>query len=188
MSTPLKNSYKKVIQRKCIVWISPDGALAAFGGLDAIDRVCDLRGRTAMVLDGHVQSHILDWASGFRPMGLNFNIGDDTIRIWDMRSLKSLYTIPAYLSNVFDVCFFYANDLVFKCVTPPPPNDIDMDGADKSNDTPPRDTAATLLEEWKYRSGLFFASAGYDGLVELWSADDWQLLQTHSNDEVLQHL
>ncbi|KAH0585757.1 hypothetical protein H2248_007050 [Termitomyces sp. 'cryptogamus'] len=32
------------------------------------------------------------------------------------------------------------------CEPPPPPNDIDMDGADKSNDTPPRDTAATC---WK---------------------------------------
>ncbi|KAH0579420.1 hypothetical protein H2248_002281 [Termitomyces sp. 'cryptogamus'] len=32
-----------------------------------------------MVLDGHVQSHILDWASGFRPMGLNFNIGTQYI-------------------------------------------------------------------------------------------------------------
>lgn len=33
-----------------------DGALVASGGLDAIGRVWDLRtGRTAMVLDGHVQ-------------------------------------------------------------------------------------------------------------------------------------
>lgn len=110
--------------------------------------------------------------------------GDDTIRIWDMRSLRSLYTIPAHLSNVSDVRFFYANDLFFKPVSPPPPKDVDMDGADadKSNDTPPKDTATTLLEEWKYRSGLFFASAGYDGLVKLWSADDWQLLRTLSTD------
>ncbi|KAH0582718.1 U4/U6 small nuclear ribonucleoprotein Prp4 [Termitomyces sp. J132] len=161
-----------------------DGALAASGGLDAIGRVWDLRtGRTAMVLDGHVQSI---FSIGFSPNGYQIatGAGDDTIRIWDMRSLKSLYTIPAHLSNVSDVRFFYANDLFFKFVTPPPPNDIDMDGADadKSNDTPPRDTAATLLEEWKYRSGLFFASAGYDGLVKLWSADDWQLLRTLSTD------
>ncbi|TRM57954.1 WD40-repeat-containing domain protein [Schizophyllum amplum] len=52
--------------------------------------------------------------------------------------------------------------------------------ADKSTDRP--DTSAYSWEEWKYRSGLFFASAGYDGLVKLWSADDWQLLRTLSTD------
>lgn len=55
------------------------------------------------------------------------------------------------------------------------------DDSDTSNDTPETDSA-TLLEEWKYRSGLFFASSGYDGLVKLWSADDWQLLRTLSTD------
>ncbi|KAG6868946.1 hypothetical protein C0993_007160 [Termitomyces sp. T159_Od127] len=161
-----------------------DGALVASGGLDAIGRVWDIRtGRTAMILDGHVQSI---FSIGFSPNGYQIatGAGDDTIRIWDMRSLKSLYTIPAHLSNVSDVRFFYANDLFFKPVSSPPPNDVDMDGADadKSNDTPPRDTATTLLEEWKYRSGLFFASSGYDGFVKLWSADDWQLLRTLSTD------
>ena len=51
---------------------------------------------------------------------------------------------------------------------------------DKSSDKP--DTSAYTWEEWKYRSGLFFASAGYDGLVKLWSADDWQLLRTLPTD------
>ncbi|KAF8645542.1 hypothetical protein AX16_007753 [Volvariella volvacea WC 439] len=37
-------------------------------------------------------------------------------------------------------------------------------------------------EEWRYRSGLFFASSGYDGLVKIWSADDWQLLKTLTTD------
>lgn len=55
---------------------------------------------------------------------------------------------------------------------------MDMD-QDASND---RATPGSDLEEWKYRSGLFFASSGYDGLVKLWSADDWQLLRTLSTD------
>lgn len=108
--------------------------------------------------------------------------GDDTIRIWDMRSLKSLYTIPAHLSNVSDVRFFQADDMFFK-PTPPMTKDVTMDGTDDdaNNDAPEKDSA-TLFEEWKYRSGLFFASSGYDGLVKLWSADDWQLLRTLSTD------
>jgi len=134
-----------------------------------------------MVLDGHVQAI---FSIAFSPNGYQIatGAGDDTIRIWDMRSLKSLYTIPAHLSNVSDVRFFHANDLYFK-PPQPPSSDVVMDGtdADKTQDSHENDTT-TLLEEWKYRSGLFFASSGYDGLVKLWSADDWQLLRTLSTD------
>ena len=112
--------------------------------------------------------------------------GDDTIRIWDMRSLKSLYTIPAHLSNVSDIRFFHANDLhfdKFKNATSSKSPDVDMheEGDNVARDTPEDDPSA-LFEEWRYRSGLFFASSGYDGLVKLWSADDWQLLRTLSTD------
>ena len=51
---------------------------------------------------------------------------------------------------------------------------------DRSDDTDK--DVATAAEEWSYRSGLYFASAGYDGLVKLWSADDWQLLRTLTTD------
>ena len=108
--------------------------------------------------------------------------GDDTIRIWDMRSLKAIYTIPAHLSNVSDIRFFYANDLYFK---PSPASDVAMNGADvndSSHDTPDSADAGNQMEEWRHRSGLFFASSGYDGFVKLWSADDWQLLRTLSTD------
>ncbi|KAJ7091384.1 WD40-repeat-containing domain protein [Mycena belliarum] len=155
-----------------------DGALVASGGLDAIGRVWDLRtGRTAMVLDGHVQAI---YSIGFSPNGYQIatGSGDDTIRIWDLRSLKSLYTIPAHLSNVSDVRFFHADDTFFK-PTAPACDAMVEDDLDKSQD---REAPGSDLEEWKYRSGLFFVSSGYDGLVKLWSADDWQLLRTLSTD------
>ncbi|KAI0731332.1 U4/U6 snRNP-specific spliceosomal protein [Earliella scabrosa] len=150
-----------------------DGALCASGGLDAIGRVWDLRtGRTAMVLDGHVQAI---FSIAFSPNGYQIatGSGDDTIRIWDMRSLKALYTIPGHVSNVSDVRFFYGDQL--------PPGfspDVDMNGTDdvKSSDSD------KMLQEWKYRSGLYFVSGGYDGFVKLWSADDWQLLRTLPTD------
>ena len=100
--------------------------------------------------------------------------GDDTIRIWDMRSLKALYTIPAHLSNVSDVRFFYGDAL-----PPAFSADVEMNGADDADNS--SDSEKTL-EEWKYRSGLYFVSGGYDGLVKLWSADDWQLLRTLPTD------
>ncbi|EIN05998.1 U4/U6 snRNP-specific spliceosomal protein [Punctularia strigosozonata HHB-11173 SS5] len=167
-----------------------DGALVASGGLDAIGRVWDLRtGRTAMVLDGHIQGI---FGISFSPNGYQVatGAGDDTIRIWDMRSLKALYTIPAHKSNVSDVRFF-RSDLPLPTMTfaPGSQTGAPMDtpamqatsGAPTSDERPPP-KSANAEQEWKYRSGLYLASAGYDGFVRIWSADDWQLLRTLSTD------
>lgn len=104
--------------------------------------------------------------------------GDDTIRIWDMRSLKALYTIPAHRSNVSDVRFFRAANLPATSV-----QDVEMldsNGEAANGDTKQRD--AEKVQEERYRSGLYLASAGYDGLVKIWSADDWQMLRTLTTD------
>ena len=104
-----------------------------------------------------------------------------------MRSLKALYTIPAHLSNVSDVRFFRAQEVpVFKQTDVSSTSaDVEMNGDEDSNEEKDkastdnaRSNIATPEEEWKYRSGLYLASAGYDGLVKLWSADDWQPLRT----------
>lgn len=116
-------------------------------------------------------------------MGPSYQIatgaGDDTIRIWDMRSLKALYTIPAHVSNVADVRFFRAD------ASPPSvplSGDVPMNGIDGEPDADKSGDGDDATEEWSYRSGLYFASAGYDGFVKLWSADDWQLLRTLTTD------
>ena len=93
-----------------------------------------------------------------------------------MRSLKALYTIPAHLNNVADIRFFHAQELPPGAASGSPP-DVSMNGTEEK----PTDASRTI-EEWKYRSGLYLASAGYDGLVKLWSADDWQLLRTLPTD------
>jgi U4/U6 small nuclear ribonucleoprotein PRP4 len=159
-----------------------------------------------MILDGHVQAI---YSIAFSPNGsvalpcslsvcssfLRYQVatgsGDDTIRLWDIRSLRALYTIPAHLSNVSDIRFFRANDLFYKPLKAD--EDSEMNGIDE--DSKKRDSSESeskedvdittkgyTQEEWRYRSGLFFASAGYDGLVKLWSADDWQLLRTLTTD------
>lgn len=94
-----------------------------------------------------------------------------------MRSLKAVYTIPAHLSNVSDIRFFRGDALPSK----PTSGDVQMNGADEDEDQM-HDIPEADLEEWKYRSGLYLASSGYDGLVKLWSADDWQLLRSLSTD------
>ena len=103
--------------------------------------------------------------------------GDDTIRIWDVRSLKASYTIPAHRSNVSDVRFFRRAE-----GWKPPVMDEVMDEAEEDPDTRANDVDLENGQEDLYKGGLYMASAGYDGLVKLWSADDWQLLRTLTTD------
>jgi U4/U6 small nuclear ribonucleoprotein PRP4 len=124
---------------------------------------------------------------------------DDTIRIWDMRSLKALYTIPAHLSNVSDVRFFRSDGsipahIVQRQASGPTQTNGIVEESEESNADEGKDDSAppppmtveqkqeALAQEWRYRPGLYFASAGYDGFVKIWSADDWQLLTTLQTD------
>lgn len=155
-------------------------------GLDAIGRVWDTRtGRTAVVLDGHVQSILgLDFSSnGYQ---LATGSGDDTIRIWDMRASKALCTIPAHTSTVADVRFYKNHDMYSSKSRGEVDGlaeggDPDVNMADESGDPTPSKPSVDA-EEWRLRSGMYLASAGYDGLVKLWSADDWNLLRTFPTD------
>lgn len=91
---------------------------------------------------------------------------DDTIRIWDIRALKSIITIPAHRNNISDVRFFHSSS---------PLASLDQ-GADAS---------ITLSDEQvfeRYSSGLHLVSSGYDNLVKIWSADDWQLVKALQAD------
>lgn len=115
------------------------------------------------------------------------------MRIWDMRSLKALYTIPAHTSNVSDIRFFRnphglpaPQERISQPATMDESNDPTL--ADDSTPAPEATSAAgrpppvDRETEWRYRSGLYLASAGYDGYVKIWTADDWQLLRTLSTD------
>jgi len=93
-----------------------------------------------------------------------------------MRQLKKLYVIAAHSATVSDVCFFRPADssmpfprtlkpeatpAVASATEPPTAN-----GAPVASDAP--DVKPSL-------NGLYMATSGYDGLVKMWSADDWQL-------------
>ncbi|KAF8317749.1 WD40-repeat-containing domain protein [Cantharellus anzutake] len=147
------------------VQFQDDGALAASGGLDGIGRVWDLRtGRTAMVLDGHAQGI---FGIDFSPNGFQIatGSGDDTIRIWDMRSLKALHTVPAHKSTVSDVRFY-------RQLVNPYYNILDPIRVQHLQGNP-----YELIT-----NGIYLVSSGYDGLVKIWSADDWQLVKAIPTD------
>lgn len=91
---------------------------------------------------------------------------DDTIRIWDIRALRSTITIPAHRSNVSDIRFYHSSHPIVW---------LDQALNDLSN---PSDEEVFEL----YRSGLYMVSSGYDGLVKIWSADDWQPIKALTAD------
>lgn len=183
-----------------------DGALVSSAGFDGIGRVWDLRtGRTAMVLDGHAKEILsMDFApNGFQ---LATGSGDNTIRIWDLRALKTQDTIPAHNSSVADLRFFRAaqeNPFIPLDTpidtTPMPGASAKANGAsadDVSGDKPDKDdskmdvdstatgspaTPAAPSTELS-RSGLFLVSAGFDGHVRAWSADEWRLVRDLATD------
>lgn len=166
--------------------IQPDGALLASGGLDAIGRIWDCRtGRTAMVLDGHAREILaLDWSpNGFNVVSAS---GDDTVRIWDLRNLKCQYMIPAHTSSVADVRFFRAFD-----ERPPEvfangnrnAQSHHHEGQANGDSVKAEESGQEANSSMELpKSGLYLATAGYDGLVKIWSADDWQHLRTLSGD------
>ncbi|CAB4401112.1 uncharacterized protein OCT59_001901 [Rhizophagus irregularis] len=129
-----------------------DGALVATGGLDAIGRVWDLRtGRSTMVLEGHVKDIL---SVDFSPNGYQVVTGsaDNTIRIWDIRTLRCIYAIAAHKSLVSEARFFHGSVTLA--------NDELLNGVRPA------------------LSGLYLVSSGYDGFVNIWSADDWNLLKS----------
>lgn len=122
-----------------------------------------------MILDGHVKEIL---SIDFAPNGYQVATasGDDTVRIWDMRALKSIYTIPAHGSSVADVRFF--RDQARR-------RNAEWFGPDSAETS---DVPETEADEPISRTGLYLATAGYDGMVKVWSADDWQLLRALSGD------
>ena len=82
---------------------------------------------------------------------------DNSVRIWDIRTLRCVYVIPAHKSLCSDVKFFHASSFSQSLQYTP-----------SSNNNGVRPTL----------SGLYLVTGGYDGLVNIWSADDWQLLKS----------
>jgi len=137
-----------------------------------------------MVLDGHAQGI---FGIDFSPNGYQIATGssDDTVRIWDMRSLRALHTIPAHKSTISDVKFFRRASKPTDYVKA---EDVTMGEEEDvkpllNGEANPTDGAPSVnLADDKYQSGLYLITSGYDGLVKIWSADDWQLVKAMATD------
>ncbi|KAI1375678.1 WD40 repeat-like protein [Hypoxylon crocopeplum] len=138
-----------------------DGSLLASAGLDSIGRIWDLRsGRTVMILDGHGDGHIkpihgIDWGSdGYRVLT---GSADGWIKCWDVRKVQRTGGIGAHTSAVSDLRWYKGLD---DPVMGSPP------GLDEKENQLPK------------KSSTFFVSSGFDRKVNIFSADDWTLIQT----------
>ncbi|KAL1841631.1 hypothetical protein VTJ49DRAFT_6808 [Mycothermus thermophilus] len=145
------------------VSFNTDGSLLASAGLDSIGRVWDLRsGRTVMILDGGTDGHIkpiygLDWGSdGHRVLTAS---ADGWIKCWDVRKVQRTGAIGAHTSAVADVRWFKGLD---------DPLDGTPPGVDEKGMQMPK------------KSATFVVSAGFDHKVNVFSADDWGLIQSLS--------
>ncbi|KAI1631687.1 WD40-repeat-containing domain protein [Biscogniauxia mediterranea] len=139
------------------VGFNSDGSLLASAGMDSIGRIWDLRtGRTVMILDGHIKPiHGVDWGSdGHRVLT---GSADGWVKCWDVRSVQGTGGIGAHNSAVSDLRWYKGlDDPVLG--TPP--------GVDDNGNQLPK------------KSGTFFVSSGFDRKVNIFSADDWTLVQT----------
>ncbi|KAM7195095.1 pre-mRNA splicing factor [Naviculisporaceae sp. PSN 640] len=145
------------------VAFNTDGSLLASAGLDSIGRIWDLRsGRTVMILDGHLDGHIkpiygLDWGSdGHRVLSAS---ADGWIKCWDVRKVQRVGGIGAHTSTVADVRWFKGLDDPLFGIPP---------GEDEQGKQLPK------------KSSTFVVSAGFDQKVNIFSADDWSLVQSLS--------
>jgi len=115
-----------------------------------------------MILDGHLDGHIkpiygLDWGSdGHRVLTAS---ADGWIKCWDVRKVQRTGGIGAHTSAVSDVRWFKGLD-------------------DPLEGTPPgEDDKGMQLPK---KSSTFLVSAGFDHKVNIFSADDWGLVQSLS--------
>ncbi|CAG8977076.1 hypothetical protein HYALB_00005784 [Hymenoscyphus albidus] len=136
-----------------------DGSLLASAGMDSIGRIWDLRtGRTVMILEGHIRPiYALDWGvDGHRVLS---GSGDGWIKCWDVRKVAPAGGVGAHKSVVSDLRWYKGEDDPGLGVTP----QTDEQGARKPK-----------------KSGTFFVSSGFDKNINIFSADDWGLVQSLS--------
>ncbi|CAH2353546.1 U4/U6 small nuclear ribonucleoprotein Prp4p [[Candida] railenensis] len=180
-ATTLKTIYQQEGHSKEVYCGSfhPDGGIFSSAGLDAIGYIWDLRsGRSISILQGHIQGiYSMDWA----PNGIHLATasGDCSVKIWDLRNPTSeLFSIPAHSKLVSEVRFLTSNS-VLKGV-PEVTDEFGTNPERLSNEFV--DDNAGISD-----AGSFLVTSSYDGLVNVWSADNWvkvKTLQGH-NDKVM---
>lgn len=97
------------------------------------------------------------------------------MRIWDMRQVGTpSYLIAAHKKSVTDLSFYRPASPTMSFPTTSAQSKA-MDGLDAMDTSHDVEAAKATIEP--PLGGIFLASSGHDGMVKLWSADDWQLIK-----------
>lgn len=83
---------------------------------------------------------------------------DNSVKIWDIRALRNIYTISAHQSLVSDVKFAKGRSPM------------------ATNDDNNSYEASSIY-------GTYLTTVGYDGCVKMWSADDYRLMKSLEGHE-----
>jgi U4/U6 small nuclear ribonucleoprotein PRP4 len=148
----------------------PDGSLISTGGLDGLCKLWDLRtGRCILNLQGHIKQVI---STDFSPTAghqLATGSQDNTIKIWDLRAMKCGYTIPGHTSLVSQVKY-YATSRV--------PTVQDYESINHNGTSSLKSSRGSPI-----MSGMFLVSSGFDGMVNIWTDQDYKLLKSLKGHE-----
>ncbi|KAK0489156.1 WD40-repeat-containing domain protein [Armillaria novae-zelandiae] len=177
--------------RVCRVAFHPSGDYVASASFDTTWRLWDVvTAKELLLQEGHSKEV---YSVEFQNDGaLVASGGLDAIgRVWDLRTGRTAMVLDGHVQAIYAIGFSPngyqiatgAGDDTIRIWDLRSLKALYTIPAHLSNVSDrKRRKAKTAKEEWDYRSGLFFASSGYDGLVKIWSADDWQLLRTLSTD------
>lgn len=133
-----------------------------------------------MTLRSHIKPILaLDWS----PNGYQVATAgeDNTIRIWDIRAAKCVYTVPAHNNLITQVKYWHGTDAFesdgkyrdWSISNQGRSDEMDMD---QSSDKP--DTSRRQLLD-----GSFLISSSYDGTCKLWTDGDYKPIKALSGVE-----
>lgn len=80
--------------------------------------------------------------------------GDNCVRIWDIRKLSTVYTIPAHQNLISDIKYYKGEAMC-------------CGNKDHENSV----------------SGKYLFSSSFDGTCKMWSSDDWRLIKSFEAHE-----
>ncbi|KAJ1796610.1 hypothetical protein LPJ56_007136 [Coemansia sp. RSA 2599] len=126
-----------------------------------------------MELTGHAKEIFgLDWSPNCHQIATGS--ADNTVKVFDLRKLCSIYQIPAHTSMVTDLRYFHANS---SCIsgekdkaTVDGSEDLLMDVSADNDDGNESGGMGRLRND-----GQYLATASNDGTVNIWTAGDWKL-------------
>ncbi|PWN21108.1 WD40 repeat-like protein [Microstroma glucosiphilum] len=167
----------------------PSGNYVASASFDGTWRLWDLEKHKELLLqEGHAKEV---YAVEFQGDGaLCASGGLDAIgRLWDLRTGRTSMVLDGHAKEILSIDFHPNGYQVATASGDDTVRIWDLRTLSSIYTIPAHQSSVADVRFFKGRdrlklstSGMYLATAGYDGLLKIWSADDWQLLRSLSGD------